>query len=142
MNTLSKVFVSLAVGVLAFLAAGVAVTAVLDAHVWPSLFVGVPVGVTVGATALLATFARLRYREGRRAGDLDAGVVAAHRAAVVAVATCVVVVPLGVAAVVLDAGELGLALLVFGLPGCVLAAAVVAFVTTYRHEPAGRPPTA
>jgi uncharacterized membrane protein len=142
MNTLSKTLVSLAVGLLAFLATGIAVTAVLDSHVWPSLLVGVPVGVTVGVTAFLATVATLRYRERRRSGDLDASVVAAYRAAVVAVATCLVVVPLGTAAIVFDVGEFGIAILVFGLPACVLVAAVVAYVTVRRTVPAGRPPTA
>lgn len=142
MNTLSKTLVSLAVGVLAFLVTGLAVTAVLDAHIWPSLFVGIPVGVTVGLTVALATVATLRYRAHRRADDLDTGVVAAYRAGLVAVATCVVVVPLGTAAIVFDLGEVGLAVLVFGLPVCVLVAAVVAYLTVRRTVPAGRKPTA
>ncbi|WP_440990540.1 hypothetical protein [Haloarchaeobius baliensis] len=142
MNTLSKTLVSLALGLLGFVLAGLAVTAVLDPHIWPSLFVGIPVGVTVGVTVALATVATLRYREHRHAGDLDTRLVAAYRAAVVAVATCVIVVPLGVAAVVFDVGEVGLAVLVFGLPAAVLVAAVVAYVTVRRTLPAGRPPTA
>jgi hypothetical protein len=142
MSTLSKTLVSLAVGLVAFLATGIAVTAVLDPHIWPSLFVGAPVGITVGVTASLATVATLRYRERRRVGELDAGVLAAYRASVVAVATCLVVVPLGTAAIVFDVGELGIAVLVFGLPACVLVAAVVAYVTVRRTAPAGRPPTA
>lgn len=142
MSTLSKTLVSLVVGLLAFLATGIAVTAVLDPYIWPSLLVGAPVAVTVGATALFATVATLRYRERRRVGTLDAGAVAAYRAAVVAVATCLVVVPLGTAAVVFDVGELGIAVLVFGLPASVLLAAVVAYVTVRRTVPARRPPTA
>ncbi|WP_256297943.1 hypothetical protein [Haloarchaeobius salinus] len=142
MRTLSKTLVGLAVGLLAFLVAGVAVTAVLDPHIWPSLIVGVPVAITVGLTAFLATVAMLRYRDHRRAGDLDIGVVAAYRAAVVAVATSGAVVLLGTAAVVFGVGELGIAVLVFGLPACVLVAAGVAYVTVRRTVLAGQPPTA
>lgn len=142
MNTLSKTLASLAVGLLAFLATGIAVTAVLDPYIWPSLLVGAPVAVTVGVTALLATVATLRYRERRRADALGVGAVAAYRAAVVAVATCLVVVPVGTAAIVFDVGEFGIAVLVFGLPASVLVAAVVAYVTARRTAPDRRPPTA
>ncbi|MFC4406393.1 hypothetical protein [Haloarchaeobius iranensis] len=142
MSILSKTLVSLAVGLLAFLATGIAVTAVLDPYIWPSLLVGAPVAVTVGVTALLAAVATLRYRERRRVGELDAGAVAAYRAAVVAVATCLVVVPLGTATIVFDVGEFGVAVLVFGLPASVLVVAVVAYVTARRTVSVRRPPTA
>ncbi|WP_435344423.1 hypothetical protein [Haloarchaeobius sp. HRN-SO-5] len=138
MKTIVEGLVAVLAGTFAFVAGTVVVTATLDPHVWPSLLVGLPVGITVGVTATLAALAAMRYREGRRVGDLSPDVVGAYRAAVVAVAACVFVVPVGIVAVILDVGEVGIALLVVGLPASVLVGAAVAYLTTRRRGRPGR----
>lgn len=142
MNGVFKAAVALLAGLLGFVAGTLVVTASLDPYIWPSLIVGLPVGLVVGATLLVATLSGLRYRERRATDELTPGVVAMVRAGIVGVAACVVVVPVGVVAVVTGFGQLGIALLVAGLPAAVLLAGTVAYLTTDRTGRSGRGQTA
>jgi len=54
-----RVLAPLAAGTVAFLVVAVAVTALLEEVIWPSVFVGVPVGVIAGAAVAVATGAYL-----------------------------------------------------------------------------------
>ncbi|MDS0295606.1 hypothetical protein [Halogeometricum luteum] len=54
-------------GIVAFVAVGLGVTAVLDPYVWPSLLVGLPVGGVAGAVAAVLVHRVLAAR--RNAGD-------------------------------------------------------------------------
>ncbi|MFB6069249.1 MAG: hypothetical protein ABEJ90_04910 [Halobacterium sp.] len=56
----SATLAAVAVGVVTFLVVAVAVTALLEDVVWPSLFVGLPAGVLAGAIAGVATAYLLR----------------------------------------------------------------------------------
>lgn len=48
-----------AAGAVTFLVVAVAVTSLLEEVIWPSVFVGVPVGVVAGAVVAVATGAYL-----------------------------------------------------------------------------------
>jgi hypothetical protein len=50
-----RLLVPLAAGAVAFLVVAVAVTSLLREVIWPSVFVGVPVGVIAGAAVAVAT---------------------------------------------------------------------------------------
>jgi|AntDeeMinimDraft_4_1070355.scaffolds.fasta_scaffold12740_2 hypothetical protein len=54
-----RLLAPLAAGTVAFLVVAVAVTALLEEVIWPSVFVGVPVGVVAGAAVAVATGAYL-----------------------------------------------------------------------------------
>lgn len=54
-----RVLAPLAAGAVTFVVVAVAVTALLEEVVWPSVFVGVPVGVLAGAAVAVATGAYL-----------------------------------------------------------------------------------
>lgn len=58
-----RVLLSVLVGVATFLVVAVAVTSLLRDVVWPSVFVGVPAGVIVGAAAAIGTGLYLNRRE-------------------------------------------------------------------------------
>jgi hypothetical protein len=50
-----RVFIPILAGALAFLTVAVAVTALLEKVVWPSVFVGVPAGVIAGVAVAVGT---------------------------------------------------------------------------------------
>ena len=54
-----RVLAPLAAGAVTFVVVAVAVTALLEEVLWPSVFVGVPVGVLAGAAVAVATGAYL-----------------------------------------------------------------------------------
>lgn len=66
MNTYVNALASLLVGVLGFVTVGVAVTELLAPYVWPSLMLGIPVGLAVGLGLVPLTYLGLTYRDERR----------------------------------------------------------------------------
>lgn len=136
--------VSLLAGIAAFGLGTVTVTAALDPYVWPSLLVGLPVGVVLGVSTLLVTSVGVAYRDERR----DAGTVSVRTrrrlwATLTAVVVGIVVGGAAVAALATQAIGLALALVVglaVGVVAGVVAALLVWFVgreeTTTENESA------
>lgn len=126
-----RVLLALLAGVVVFGLGTVVVTEALDPFVWPSLLVGLPVGVVLGASATLITYVGEGYRVERR----DTGTVSARtrrrlRATLAAVGGGVVVGGAGVALLANQAVGVALALLVglgLGLAGGVVSGSVVWF---------------
>lgn len=65
---LRNALLSLLVGVVAFGVGTVLVTEALDPYIWPSLLVGLPVGIVLGLSTVLLTYVSVGYWQERRAG--------------------------------------------------------------------------
>lgn len=136
MNTALKVVGSLFVGVLGFLAAGIAVTEALAPHVWPSAMLGLPAGLAVGVALIPLTYLGLTYREERAAGGPTERTARRFRAT--AAAFVGFVVGGALATVVLATWAVGVAtaMLLGGLPVGIVAAAAAAYLVS-RRRPSG-----
>lgn len=64
----SRSLLATAAGVSTFLVVALAVTAVLEDRIWPSAFVGLPVGVVAGGLALWVVYVRDETSAGRALG--------------------------------------------------------------------------
>jgi MFS family permease len=126
--------VSLLVGGVAFLVGAVAVTEALSPYVWPSLLVGIPVGVVVGLSTVALAYLVLAYRRERReTGAVSTGTRRRLRATVAAVIAGMVVGGATVGGIATAALGLALALLV-GLIVGVVAAAIAAMLVWVRRR--------
>ncbi|WP_332897745.1 hypothetical protein [Haladaptatus sp. CMSO5] len=104
------------VGLVAGFGSGLLVTAWLDPLIWPSLFVGIPVGLTVAVGATLATYAILARRTERRGGDLTQRTATRMWAAVAGLVGVGVLALLAVGVVAVGELGVGVGLLAFGFP--------------------------
>ncbi|MFC7044425.1 hypothetical protein ACFQH6_02500 [Halobacteriaceae archaeon GCM10025711] len=125
---------SLVVGVLAFAAATVAVTAVLDPHVGFSLLVGLPAGFTTGIAAVGGTYAALSFRDERATGEVSRRTAARFWAAVATVAGMAVVVLVATVAFLVEDHGAVIVLLAVGLPVAVVVSAVAGYVWGHRRR--------
>lgn len=126
---LRNALLALLAGVVAFGLGTAVVTEALDPYVWPSLLVGIPVGVVVGVSVMAVTYVGVGYWQERR----DSGTASARTrrrfwATVAAVAAGIVVG--GVTVALLATHAVGLATgviagMVTGLVAAGLAAALV-----------------
>jgi hypothetical protein len=122
---------SLVAGVVAFGLGTVGVTEALDPYVWPSLMLGLPVGVVLGVSTALVVYAGSTYRTERR----ETGAVSLRTrrwwwATLAAVGAGVVGGGLAVGVLATQAVGLAFALLV-GLGVALLAATVGAVLAWY-----------
>ena len=62
MNRLTSGLVSVVVGSVALLLVGGGVTELLASRIWPSLLVGLPVGILAGAVTAAVVYRQLRRR--------------------------------------------------------------------------------
>lgn len=137
--TLRTALVSLLAGVVAFSLGTVVVTEALDPYVWPSLLVGLPVGVGLGLSTVLVAYVSIGYLQERR----DTGSVSAQtrrRLWTIIAAVVAAIVVGGATAGLLATQAVGVATALFaGIPvgtvAAVLAAAVVWYVG--REESGG-----
>lgn len=132
---------SLLAGVVAFGLGTVGVTEALDPYVWPSLMLGLPVGLVLGVSTTLVAYAGSTYRaERRETGSVSLRTRRWWWATLAAVGAGVVGGGLAVGVLATQAVGLALALLV-GLGVALLAAAVGAVLAWYvggaRGERAG-----
>lgn len=125
---------SLLAGVVAFAAATVAVTAVLDPHVGFSLLVGLPAGFTTGVAAVGGTYAALSYRDERATGTVSRRTAARFWAAAATVAGMAVVVLVAAVAFVVGDNGAVVVLLAVGLPAAVVVSAVAGYAWAHRRR--------
>lgn len=127
---LRSALVSVGGGVVAFFVATIAVTEALDPYVWPSVMLGLPIGVVLGLSTVALTYVGLQYRRERRAmGAVSTQTRRLLQATLAAVAAGVVVGGATVGGLATAALGLALALLVGLAVG--LAAAAVATVLVW-----------
>jgi hypothetical protein len=100
-STLTRSLASLVAGAAALVVVGASVTAVLDPVVWPSLFVGIPLGLAAGATAATATYLGLVARDERaRLGAVSSRTTRRFRVSLAAFVVSVVLSGVVVAALI------------------------------------------
>ena len=126
MNLVGRSLLSLTVGLVAFALVATAATAGFGPWMESPRSVGVPVGLSAGATVLFVAFAGLRHRERAAEGAVDRSTARLRRAAAAAL---LVVLGAGVAAFFLVDGEAGVALLTAWLPATLVFAAVAGYLT-------------
>lgn len=125
LETLVRIVGSSVVGVVAFVAVTVLVTAGLEPYVWPSLLVGLPAGIAAGVAAFaLAILGTRYYAERGTETGVSRRTTVRLWAALGALGSFVVGGVLGTAAVVLWGGGLASGLAFVGLPIGLLAAGV------------------
>ncbi|WP_336037817.1 hypothetical protein [Halobacterium yunchengense] len=140
MHTYAKALVSLAVGLLGLVAVGVAVTALLDPYVWPSLLLGAPAGVVAGVALVPLTYFGLTYWSERRAtGSASVRTTRRLWTTVAGVLGFVAGGALATAVLWTQAVGLASAMLLAGLPVGVLASALAA-VLAFRRDWSRRSP--
>lgn len=134
--------VSLLAGGAAFLVGTVAVTEALSPYVWPSLLVGLPVGLVAGLSTVALTYVGLGYRrEHRGTGAVSTGTRRRLQATVAAVVAGMVVGGATVGGLATAALGLALALLAgigVGLVAAVVAATLVWVRTRDDGDPLGQ----
>lgn len=132
---------SLLAGVVAFGLGTVVVTEALDPYVWPSLVLGLPVGVVLGVSTVLVAYAGSTYSaERRETGRVSARTRRWWWTTLAAVGAGVVGSGLSVGVLATQAIGLALALLVglaVGLLAATVAAALVWYAGRERSERAG-----
>ncbi|WP_338726869.1 hypothetical protein [Haladaptatus sp. DJG-WS-42] len=132
---------SVFVGLVAGFGSGLLVTAWLDPLVWPSVFVGLPVGATIAVATALATYAILARRAERRVDELTQRTATRMWAAVAGLAGIGVLALLAVGAVALGELGVGVGLLAFGFPlwYLVCVAGAFAFLGARRRTKRDQP---
>lgn len=141
MNTLRRLLVSIVGGVVALFAGGLAVTALLEPYVWPSLMLGVPAGLVAGGSTAVLLYAWLTYRSERRVnGTVSPRTRSLLAGSVGGVVGFVVAGTLAAAVVASMAFGLASAMLFVGLPVGVVGAAVGAAVAVLYGRRRGRTP--
>lgn len=141
MNKYVKGLASLVVGVLGFLVVGIGVTELLDPYVWPSLMLGLPVGLVVGIALIPLTYLSLTYREERRAtGTASENTV--RRFWTTTAALFGFVTGGGLAVVVLSTQAMGLAsaILLAGFPVGIVSGVLAAYLVFRRDWERRSPP--
>ena len=128
MNTVYRAVGSILVGTLCFVLVGASVTVGMVRWIELSLMVGIPMGLSAGLTALLATYAALEYRERRASGSVSRPVVRRLWTASGAVVAYVLASVVGFVLFFFGNGDDGVWVLLFGLPIVVLSGALVAYV--------------
>ena len=141
MNRYSKAVTSLLIGVCGFLVVGVAVTELLAPYVWPSLMLGVPVGLIAGVVLVPLTYLGVTYFEERRAtGTASERTVRRFWATAAALVGFVAGGGLAVAAFTTQAVGLASAMLFAGLPVGVVTGVLAAYLVLRRHKRRRYPP--
>lgn len=138
MNNYVKGIASLFVGVLGFVVVGVGVTKLLDPYVWPSLMLGLPLGLVAGIALIPLTYLGVTYWEEQRAtGTVSLKTV--RRFWTTTATLLGFVAGGGLAVVVLSTQAMGLAsaILLGGLPIGIVSGVLVAFLV-YRRDWEGR----
>jgi hypothetical protein len=141
MNGYVKWLASLFVGILGFLVVGVGVTELLDPYVWPSLMLGLPVGLVVGIAFIPLTYLGLTYwEEGRATGTASRNTVRRFRTTA---AAFVGFVAGGGIAVALSTQAVGLAsaILLAGFPAGIVSGGLAAYLVFRRGRKRRSPPT-
>lgn len=143
MDTFARALVSLVAGVVAAVAVGVGVTALLAPYVWPSALVGLPVGLVAGVATVALAWLGVAYRAERaETGHASATTVRRLWTTLAAVVGFVLGGALAVAVLATQAVGLATALLTGGLPVGLVSAAVAAVLVSRRirtRERPGRP---
>lgn len=131
-------FVSLVVGGLVFVVAGIGVTEALGPYVWPAAMIGLPVGIVAAAVAVPLTYLGLSYRAERRATG-RASAKTRRRLRTLAGATVGFVCGGGLAMAILWTQAVGLAaaLAFGGLPVGLLSALVTGYLA-FRWDSADK----
>jgi uncharacterized protein (DUF2062 family) len=141
MNEYVKTIASLLVGVCGFLGVGVAVTELLAPYVWPSLMIGVPVGVVTGMVLVPLTYLSVTYWEERRAtGTASQRTVRRFWATTAALVGFVVGGGGVVVALTTQPVGLASAMLLAGLPVGALSGVLAASLVLRRHKKRRSPP--
>jgi hypothetical protein len=140
MNNYVKSIASLFVGVLGFVVVGVGVTELLDPYVWPSLMLGLPLGLVAGIALIPLTYLGVTYWEEQRATG-TASLKTMRRFWTTTAALLGFVAGGGLAVVVLSTQAMGLAsaILLGGLPIGIVSGVLIAFLV-YRRDWDGRSP--
>jgi hypothetical protein len=129
MNRIVRIVAALVVGVVGFLAVGLAVSVVLDPYVWPSLFVGLPVGFASGVAAAVLSYAGLTYLSERDSeGTISPATAERLWAAIAAVGGFLLASIVTVVAATVLALPVATTMLTIWLPLSLVGAAVAAFV--------------
>lgn len=124
MNRTIRLLGSLAVGIVALVAVGVGVTALLDPYVWPSAMLGIPAGVVAGVSAVVLLYAGLTVRDEReRTGSLSPRTRTLALASVGGVAGLAGAVAVSAVALVGLGMGLASAMLFVGVPAALVLAA-------------------
>jgi hypothetical protein len=141
MNRYSKTAASLLVGVCGFLGVGVAVTELLAPYVWPSVMLGMPVGLVIGIALVPLTYLGVTSWEERRATGA-ASETTVRRFWTTTAALVGFVVGGGVAVVALATQAVGLAsaILLAGLPVGVISGGLAAYLVFRRTQRRRFPP--
>lgn len=133
MNKYMKIFVSLIVGLLGFVAVGVAVTELLDPYIWPSLMLGLPIGLLVGVAFIPLTYLGVTYWEERRTTG-SASQETVRRLWTGVAAFLGFLVGGGLAVAILSAQAMGLAsALLAGFPAGIVSGVLVGYLV-YRRD--------
>jgi hypothetical protein len=141
MNKYMKIITSLLAGTVGFLAVGVGVTALLAPYVWPSLLLGVPVGLVAGAALVPFTYLGVTYWEERHeAGAASRNTVRRFWTTVAAVTGFVAGGGFAVVVLWSQASGLASALLLGGFPVGVVSGALAAYLVFQRDWERRSPP--
>lgn len=141
MNKYANGVASLLVGILGFLVVVIGVTELLDPYVWPSLMLGLPVGLVTGIVLVPLTYLSLTYWEERRAtGTASQKTVRQFWTTVAAFFGFVA--GGGLAVVVLSTQAIGLAsaILLAGFPVGIVSGALAAYLVFRRDWDRRSPP--
>ena len=140
MNTLLKALAALLAGIFGFVLVTVAVTEALDPYVWPSVMLGLPVGLVAGvATTELAYLGLTAWSERARTGSVSPATRTRFRTAVAAVAGFTAGGGLAFAVLAQQIG-IATAMMWVGLPVGLVTAAVAAYAVTHRSRRHESPP--
>lgn len=134
MNKYMKIFVSLLVGLLGFVAVGIAVTELLDPYIWPSLMLGVPIGLVVGIAFIPLTYLGITYWDERRTTGA-ASQKTVRRLWTGMAALLGFLIGGGLAVAILSAQGMGLAsaILLAGFPAGIVSGVLVGYLV-YRRD--------
>lgn len=128
MDRYVRAVVALLLGVFAFALTAVSVTAGFEPQIEFSLFIGLPMGLSAGLTAVFAGYVLLWDRDSAATGAVADRAARLRLAALAAVVDFFVVTAVGVALYVFVSGSLGIGLLVAGLPVTLVLAAVAGYL--------------
>ena len=143
MNKYMKLFVSLFVGLLGFVAVGVAVTELLDPYIWPSLMLGLPIGLVAGIAFIPLAYLGITYWEERQTTG-TASEETVRRLWTTVAALFGFLAGGGVAVAILASQAMGLAsaILLAGFPVGIVSGALVGYLVYRRDWTRQDPPAA